>query len=214
MRQPRRRVGREVDVVVAEQRVVALHFVDLHQRALGQASTFSGKWVSARVSASASQEGIRRRRAAQVDEDIVQRVQRGRAVAALHAAHASQPGAAQPRRAATAGSPAAASGWRSAGRRGARRRPVPARVRALCWYSSCTSSLSAWKPCATPGGISSADRLVLGQLQRIPAAEGGRAAAQVGGDVEDPAAQAAHQLVFLRRRALQVQPAHACRAGG
>ncbi len=61
-------------------------------------------------------------------------------------------------------------------------------------YSTSATSLSTQKPWAKPTGTYSSRMLSLVELDRLPARVGGRAAAQVDGDVEDSPARAAHEL--------------------
>ena len=76
------------------------------------------------------------------------------------------------------------------------------------------SSVSAWKPCAKPSGISSAHAVVGREALGVPLQEGRRAGSKVDGDVPDVAAQAAHELHLGMRRMLEMQAAHRRRGGG
>ena len=131
MRQPRRRVRREVDVVVREQLVVALQLVDLDQPALGAGQHLEREVRFGAAEVFGAQEGVRGRRRAEVDEHVAGLVERRRAMAALHARTPSKPAAIEPK-AAIARRQFRSHGPRAtrspaAGRRGARRPRAPAR---------------------------------------------------------------------------------------
>ena len=89
MRQPRGRVGREVHIVAAEQRLGALDLVQLHQAAFGTGQRPQWQVRLAPLQRIGIEKGVRRRSAAQVDEQIVARMQRRGAMAAVHAARPS-----------------------------------------------------------------------------------------------------------------------------
>ena len=91
MRQPRARERREVDIVAREQRVVTLHLVDLDQLALRAGHHLERKVQLGARQVLGAQEGVRRRRGAEVDEDVALVVERRPAMPALHARTPSNP---------------------------------------------------------------------------------------------------------------------------